>query len=123
MTEEERDYYTVSEAADLLRVSRPTVWRWINDGALTAYRVGARTIRVRRADLEAALRPARAGLEEQEDMDKQALQLGDPDRDLAALLAELKQDKQKLLRENGGRQYTPSAPLIREAREERHRRA
>ncbi len=54
------EYCTISEAAQLLRVSRSTVWRWIEAGELMAYRVGTRTIRIRRDDLRGLLRPAHA---------------------------------------------------------------
>jgi excisionase family DNA binding protein len=57
MTEEEGEYYTASEAARALRVSRTTIWRWIGEGRLAAYHVGGRTLRIRRDDVQKALRP------------------------------------------------------------------
>lgn len=54
-----KDYYSVAEAAELLGVSPSTVWRWIDAGRLPAYRVGPKNIRIARADVEAAIRPAR----------------------------------------------------------------
>lgn len=51
-TTKERNYYTVSEAAELLDVSPSTVWRWIQAGKLPAYRVGGRALRIRKPDLE-----------------------------------------------------------------------
>jgi len=65
MIARERRYYTVSEAASVLDVSRTTVWRWIADGRLAAYRAGGRTIRIKREDLERFLRPARLGTKRQ----------------------------------------------------------
>jgi excisionase family DNA binding protein len=59
----ERSYYTVGEAARILRVNPSTVWRWIESEKLPAYRVGPRTIRIRHKDLEALLQPARTGHE------------------------------------------------------------
>ncbi len=56
----EREYYTVSEAARLLKVSPATIWRWIEAGKLRAYRVGPKNIRVGTRDLEAMIKPARA---------------------------------------------------------------
>lgn len=46
-----RAYFSVSEAAALLGVSRVTVWRWISSGRLTASRFGHRTVRIQREDL------------------------------------------------------------------------
>jgi excisionase family DNA binding protein len=57
-TIQEREFYTVSEAARRLDVSRTTVWRWINDGRLRAFRIGGGTIRIRRQDVEGMMRPA-----------------------------------------------------------------
>lgn len=56
----EKEYCTVSEAASLLDVSPATVWRWIDSGRLSAYRLGAKNIRIKKADLESVIRPARA---------------------------------------------------------------
>ena len=56
-TIQEREFYTVSEAARVLDVSRTTIWRWIDEGKLPAYRVGGRTIRIRRQDVDEMLRP------------------------------------------------------------------
>jgi PAS domain S-box-containing protein/excisionase family DNA binding protein len=52
---EQRGYYSVSQAATLLGVNRVTIWRWIRTGRLPASRVGARTTRIARGDLEQAL--------------------------------------------------------------------
>ncbi|MEX1254092.1 MAG: helix-turn-helix domain-containing protein [Dehalococcoidia bacterium] len=56
---QERAYYTVAEAASVLNVSRTTIWRWIDAGRLTAYRVGPRTIRIAREQLDALIGPHR----------------------------------------------------------------
>ena len=53
----ERAFYSISEAASLLGVSRVTVWRWIGAGKLVAARLGHRTACIRREDIEAALVP------------------------------------------------------------------
>lgn len=54
------EFCTVVEAARLLNVSAITIWRWIDAKKLPAYRVGPRTIRIRKDDLEGMIRPARA---------------------------------------------------------------
>lgn len=43
---------TVADVADHYGVSTRTVWRWIRAGHLTAYRVGARAVRVDLDDLD-----------------------------------------------------------------------
>ncbi|GEM_PF-1936336 len=55
----ERQYHTVVEAAKVLDVSPSTVWRWIQAERLSAYRVGPRTIRLKKEDLEQMMRPVR----------------------------------------------------------------
>ena len=52
-------YYTVAQAAAAHHLSRSTIWRWIDSGKLPAYRLGPRSIRIRRQDLETVLQPAR----------------------------------------------------------------
>jgi excisionase family DNA binding protein len=49
---DERGYYTVSQAATLLGVSRVSIWRWISTGRIPASRLGHRTVRIQRQDLE-----------------------------------------------------------------------
>jgi excisionase family DNA binding protein len=44
--------YSISEAAQLLGVSRVTIWRWISAGYLPVRRLGHRTVRIERGDLE-----------------------------------------------------------------------
>ena len=50
-----RGYYSVTEAAALLGVNRVSVWRWIRAGHLPAARLGHRTTRIRREDIEQVL--------------------------------------------------------------------
>src|SRR5215210_4127619 len=52
---EERSYYSISQAAALLGVSRMTIWRWVRAGRLPVARLGHRTSRIRREDLDALL--------------------------------------------------------------------
>src|SRR5581483_9405296 len=57
----ERAYYSITEAAQMLGVSRVSIWRWIREGRLPALRVGPRTTRLRRQDVERLLSaPGRA---------------------------------------------------------------
>lgn len=60
MSEEPRKYYTVSQAAEELDVSRSTIWRWIGEGRVNVYRPGPRTVRIRAEDLEALVTGGRS---------------------------------------------------------------
>ena len=55
---------TADEVAAVLRVSRPTIGKWVNEGKLRAIKFGATsskgTIRFRRDDIEALLSPDEA---------------------------------------------------------------
>ena len=51
----ERVYYSITEAAQVLGVSRVSIWRWIRDGRLSVLRVGQRTTRIRRQDVDRLL--------------------------------------------------------------------
>ena len=53
-------FYTMAEVAQVLRVSVPTVWRWVHSGQLPAYRVGQRQIRIRKSDLGSVISRVRA---------------------------------------------------------------
>src|SRR5690349_12407291 len=48
---------TMEDAAAHLGVTTTTVRNWIASGALPAYRLGSKAIRVRESDVEALLRP------------------------------------------------------------------
>lgn len=52
------DLLTVSEAADILRVGHETVRRRVRNGSIPACRLGTRSIRIRRADVEKIATPA-----------------------------------------------------------------
>src|SRR5215212_4660399 len=53
-------YCNISQAAALLGVSRVSIWRWIRAGRLPVTRLGHRTTRIRREDLEQFLAAGRA---------------------------------------------------------------
>lgn len=55
LTVTERDYVNIKTAAELLGVSRVTIWRWIRDGRLPVSRLGHRTARIKREDLSRLL--------------------------------------------------------------------
>lgn len=49
------EYFSITQAATLLGVSRVSIWRWIRAGHLPAARLGHRTTRIKRADLDRIL--------------------------------------------------------------------
>jgi PAS domain S-box-containing protein/excisionase family DNA binding protein len=54
-----QSYYSVSQAAGLLGVSRMSIWRWVRAGRLPLARFGHRTARIRREDLERLVQESR----------------------------------------------------------------
>jgi len=51
------DLVSISEAAAYLRLSPQSIDGWIRAGHIRAYRVGPKTIRLRRSDVEALIVP------------------------------------------------------------------
>ena len=43
MAAEKKDWYTIEEAAAYLEISQPTIYRWMKQGILSFYKVGAGT--------------------------------------------------------------------------------
>lgn len=53
----DHEWLTVPEAADYLRISRDTIYRWAKQGKLPLYKVGGTATRVSRSDLDALIQP------------------------------------------------------------------
>lgn len=66
--EELGSFYTIQEAAKILRVSKGTVWRWVRDRKLPAYKVGDRAIRIRKEDLPLVVKRTDIGVEGKEEV-------------------------------------------------------
>jgi excisionase family DNA binding protein len=124
MTTDDHAWLTVPEAARELRVSVPTVWRWIRAGRLTASRIGSRSVRVQRRELALIVRPVSRrpgggkGVEVGTDKFAPYIRLGDPNISSDELLARLTRHRQAILDRRGGIPLPDSAPLIRQIREE-----
>jgi excisionase family DNA binding protein len=116
------DLISVREAAQLLRVSESTVWRWISDGTIRSHRVGKKRVYLKRSELERVVSPAprRGGLSDTDRKRLNAVPMSNPDPnvDPVALARAL---HEKYLAEHGGVFMPDSADLINEAREERSR--
>lgn len=109
-------FYTIQEAAKLLRVSEGTVWRWVRDQKLPAYRVGDRAIRIKKEDLPSVIKKTDMGARTME-----RATTSDKEQQLAVLA-----EARKLQTEMASRLGKPlpsSAEEIRALREERARRA
>ena len=50
----QRNWYSIAEAADYLQVSQPTIFRWMKEGVLSFYKVGGST-RFSREGLDAVI--------------------------------------------------------------------
>jgi excisionase family DNA binding protein len=136
----EEQYLTVAEAAVLLKVSRSTLWRWIDQGDLPAYRLGRRRVLIRREDVEKLITPARGEARsergerhaeneeggEMTELDELRALLSRPltqqerERGLAALEA-ARLLKAEMHERHGGATFSDSVEIIREMREERTR--
>lgn len=52
-----RPYLSIGETADYLGITTRTVRQMIADGRLIGYKLGARVVRLRRDEIDAAMRP------------------------------------------------------------------
>jgi excisionase family DNA binding protein len=78
----ERSYYSVSQAAQLLGVSRVTIWRWMRSGHLRAVHLGHRTVRIYQQDLERAQRQLRCATADTPPAKQHVVQFYDADASL-----------------------------------------
>jgi excisionase family DNA binding protein len=120
------EYVTVAEAARELKVSESTIWRWIDQGTLPAYRVGQRRVRLKSTDVARLITPARPSEEKggglaQSERERLARPLTKKEKEQAlAALEAAKQLQQQILARHGLKQFTPSShELLDEARDER----
>lgn len=125
----DEEYLTVTETASLFKVSQSTIWRWLNQGTITAYRIGHRGIRLKRTELTRFITPARKEREKgggMTDIEKERERLSRPltkkeqQKGLAALEA-AQELKDQMLKRHGGKLFSDSTEIIRKMREERTR--
>jgi excisionase family DNA binding protein len=125
------EYVTVPQAARLLKVSTPTVWRWIRAGRLPALRVGDRSVRLKRSDLTRVIRSTqeRKGVTEVIERRRPAVLTGPrgplSDAEVTQRLAALQRAdaaRAEQLARRGGKPYSSSTELIDETREEMSQR-
>lgn len=123
----ERDYVRVAEAAKRLRVSQPTIWRWIKAGRLPAYRVGPKTIRIKVADLANVVQlvgprrevsPVPSATAGHAAIEISPMTEEERRRGVAAL-KEIDDLQERMAAERGGQPFPSSVKLIHKMREER----
>lgn len=110
-------FYTVAEAARVLDVHPSTIWRWIKAEKIPACRLGPKTIRIKKQDLEAVLQPAHG--KEAVTMERDKARFAPPSPEeidrRKALVAEILELRQQAL-------ITPltSAELVHQVREQEY---
>ena len=120
------DYLSVAEAAELLKVAKSTLWRWINQGDVPAYRFGHRRILINRKDLDRLIVPVRTEIGEKTlERERQHLSCpmtGDEQRQALAALDAAEQFSRRLREQQMGQLFPDSAEGIRQMRESRTKR-
>lgn len=124
--EQPSDLLTIKEAAALLKVSPITVTRYVKQERLSAYHIGPRAIRVRRADIEQLLRPTTkreevATTKEQQTPSSPSMAplTAEEKARLAQTMEQAKALQARMLQRRGGKPLSPSWKIIEEARRQR----
>lgn len=121
MVEIHSQYISVARAAELLKVSKSTLWRWINQAELPAYRFGHRRVLIKQADLDKLFTPARrevTAMKEPAPISIKRLTDTEVQRGLEAM-EQADALLEVIRRRTKGKPLADSAALIRKAREER----
>ena len=119
----ESEYCTIAEAARALRVSEPTVSRWIASGRLPAARFGTRTVRILRADLRDMAKPVVPKRKmTREEIERYTIGRVGGARSPQEVMASIRAINKRILARRGGKPFESSLPLIHEARSERDER-
>lgn len=113
------DLLSVLEAARLLGVSPSTIWRWIEQSRVPAYRLGPKRVRLKRSELECLVTPL-TGRDADRDVERPILPLTDHERACGlALVARLRQSHAEQLAARGGIPFRNGWELSNESRDER----
>ena len=117
------DSVTVSQAAAHFGVSQQTIWRWIDQGRLPAFRVGPKRVRIRRDDLARVIAPVVPAGTVTLTTRKEVLALGPLTAEERArgLLALQRLEKlgAEMVAARGGRLFSDSTEVLDELRKER----
>lgn len=115
------DLLTIAEAAKMLKVSTVTLRRWIKQGRILAYHVGPRKVRIKRSDLTKAFTPT---YQEEVSAVKEFIPAIQPltEEEVARGLRAMQEADaviEAIRSRRQGKPLSSSAPIIRQAREER----
>lgn len=111
---------SVAEAAELLRISQSTLWRWIKDARVPAYRVGPKRVWLKHADLGPLLNPRPVSRNGREVRGPHGRPLTPSQRaHRLAVIEDLRRFQARLLAERGGKPFEESWKIIDEMRQER----
>jgi excisionase family DNA binding protein len=120
------EFLSVAQAAAVLQVSPSTIWRWINQGDVPAYRVGRRRVCLKKSDLELLITPARRSPHKQERATVTDRSLATPltaeeRQEGLAVLKELALLQEEMLRQRGGVRFPDSGEDLWRLRDQRTR--
>lgn len=123
----DEEYLSVGEAAERLGVSGSTIWRWVGQGRLPAYRVGPRRLKLKVADVAAAVVPARPAEDRRvwmrlkDHADVTPFMSNEESEQMGRALEGLRVVREKLLARRGGVPFPPLWKELNEMRDERTR--
>jgi excisionase family DNA binding protein len=124
------EFCTVAQAAATLGVHPSTIWRWIDAERLPAYRIGPRSIRIKRSDLEQVVTPTKpqgsrvAHMKDDHTVEFPFVprRLTPAERERALKhLDEVRKHTEQQLQRRGGQPFPDSWEEINQARDERSR--
>jgi len=113
------DLKSAKEAADYLRISESTVWRYVEQDIVPAYRVGQKRVWFKRSDLDNLVKPLRrkAGKVNKETKDLNLISMETGSRGSWATLDRVKALRESIMARRGGVAFSDAAEDIDAARE------
>jgi len=120
----QEDYVSVDKAAELLKVSKSTLWRWITLGDLPAYRFGRRRVLIKRKDLDRLITPThkeKGGRMTTAEQDTLGPLTETEQKSGLAALAKLRALQEEMLGRRKGMLFASSSEDLHELREQRTR--
>lgn len=118
----EERYVPVARAAELLKVSKSTVWRWISQGDLPTYRFGHRRVLIKQDDLDRLIAPIvpKRGAMMKEPESTEFLKMSPTEAaDQLTVIERARALQERILARRGGLLLPSSADDLNEMRDER----